>query len=209
MDVEKIHALPGLWSQPWMNIRRQDFLGDPEKTIFESVIEKAGPGYAKPERIFLLTQLGSAALTFNPVSFYYAFDKQGSLIYILSEITNTPWNERHTYLVQKPEEAFEFQKDFHVSPFLGMQYIYRWRFSAPDEHLSIHMENLDAESRKLAFDATLILKRTSWNIFSFFWSLIKSPLPSWRSLFFIYLHALFLLLKGTTFYPHPKKGASL
>ena len=50
---------------------------------------------------------------------------------------------------------FEFQKDFHVSPFLDMDYRYRWTFTNPDDCLVVHMKNLNGEA--VEFDATLSL----------------------------------------------------
>ena len=59
---------------------------------------------------------------------------------IVAEITNTPWKERHAYVL--PVDAAErhgralhwrFAKQFHVSPFMPMQRRYAWRFTAPGE----------------------------------------------------------------------------
>ena len=35
--------------------------------------------------------------------------------------------------------AWAFDKTFHVSPFMGMQRAYDWRFSLPDEQLLVQM----------------------------------------------------------------------
>ncbi len=83
--------------------------------------------------------------------------------YILAEINNTPWNERYCYVldtedspIQKDKWAFEFDKAFHVSPFMPMAQHYRWQFSLHESNLTIHMQlQQDNES---CFDATLQLK---------------------------------------------------
>ena len=50
--------------------------------------------------IRLLTQLRSFGLCFNPVSFYYCFDeRRRACERVLAEVTNTPWGERHAYLL--------------------------------------------------------------------------------------------------------------
>ena len=85
----------------------------------------------------------------NPVSFYYGFDEDGrTLRWILAEITNTPWGERHCYVLPRSHNEgtaaklrFRFGKDFHVSPFLPMDMSYDWRFTLPDSRLLVHMVN--------------------------------------------------------------------
>ncbi|RDF48694.1 DUF1365 family protein, partial [Acinetobacter baumannii] len=48
---------------------------------------------------------------------------------------------------------FNFEKSFHVSPFMPMQLTYRWRFSFSDQQNVIHM--LFFEEQKQVFDATM------------------------------------------------------
>ncbi len=50
--------------------------------------------------IRLLTHLRYFGYCFNPVSFYYCFDARRDRVEtIVAEITNTPWNERHAYVL--------------------------------------------------------------------------------------------------------------
>ena len=68
---------------------------------------------------------------------------------IVAEITNTPWKERHAYVLpvargQRARRAcwqLQFDKEFHVSPFMPMDMRYDWRFTAPGDDLRVHMEN--------------------------------------------------------------------
>jgi DUF1365 family protein len=50
---------------------------------------------------------------FNPVNFYYCYDGKGTLRWVLAEVRNTPWNERHYYAVNGHAQPTE--KAFHVS----------------------------------------------------------------------------------------------
>ena len=80
--------------------------------------------------IRLLTHLRYFGYCMNPVSFYYCFDAAGTALEtIVAEITNTPWRERHQYVLPVAERRralrFEFDKDFHVSPFMPMEMQYR------------------------------------------------------------------------------------
>ena len=65
---------------------------------------------------------------------------------IVAEITNTPWGERHQYVLpvgagSAGVKRFEFAKDFHVSPFMPMEMQYHWRFTEPGDGLVVHMQN--------------------------------------------------------------------
>lgn len=51
----------------------------------------------RPHTICMMTNLRYFGYSINPVTFYYAYDKNEKLIGILAEITNTPWDERFHY----------------------------------------------------------------------------------------------------------------
>ena len=76
-----------------------------------------------------------SATCFNPVSFYYCFDAAGAALEaVVAEVTNTPWGERHAYVLRlrgaRRRGARRVAKAFHVSPFMPMDHDYDWR-SAP------------------------------------------------------------------------------
>ncbi|PLO66653.1 DUF1365 domain-containing protein, partial [Klebsiella michiganensis] len=79
---------------------------------------------ARPDgRVMLLTQLRYLGFHFNPVNFYYCYDGAGTLRWVLAEVRNTPWNERHYYAVDG-QRARPLAKAFHVSPFNPMDMVY-------------------------------------------------------------------------------------
>jgi uncharacterized protein len=165
--------------------------------------------------IFVLTQISSFGIGFNPVSFYFFYSSSGEqLIAILSEITNTPWGERHAYVHDcRPgmtgAKQFQFPKRFHVSPFLGMDYNYAWSFAVdPSKRITIHMSNHDQNESAVAdrkhFDATLTLELQPIHRMKIISTLSQSPLMVLRTLLLIYAHALILFVRRVPFYPHPK-----
>jgi DUF1365 family protein len=196
---------------------REDYLtinGDSYPPLDESVRQLVARETGKRPNgpIRLLTHLRYFGYSFNPVSFYYCFDERDEkLETIVAEITNTPWKERHAYVlpvstsVRQTRHAWQFQfdKQFHVSPFNPMDMRYDWRFSAPEEGLHVHMENW-REGRSV-FDATLNLKREPITSGSMARALMHFPLMTAQVMTLIHWQALKLLIKRAPFYTHPDK----
>jgi len=193
---------------------RGDYHGDPsislDSAVRATVAHHTGSEPTGPIR--LLTHLRYFGRIFNPVSFYYCFDAAGERVEsILAEITNTPWNERHAYVLPVASgqrsgavTRFEFGKTFHVSPFWPMDMRYDWRLSDPRAQLHIHMENWRDETR--AFDATMLLERQPFTGRSLSRALLNHPLMTTKVVSAIYWQALRLWLKGTPFFTHPAKA---
>jgi DUF1365 family protein len=198
-----------LWSArgpalAWFN--RADYLGDPQVPLEEAVRERVWreTGARATGPIRLLTHLRMFGHCFNPVSFYYCYDARGEQVQtVLAEITNTPWNERHTYVLSAGEGRmrFRFGKSFHVSPFMPMALQYDWRFSAPGRRLAVHMENYDAGGK--IFDATLALRRREIGAASLAGALLRFPFMGARVLAAIYWQALRLWLRRVPYHSHP------
>ncbi len=121
----------------------------------------ASPAPVPGAPIRLLTQLRSFGLCFNPVSFYYCFDATGErLEHVLAEVTNTPWGERHAYVLSAGPGSVgaldgHLPKRLHVSPFMAMEQRYRWHVGVPSKQLAVHIEN--QRHGTSAFDVTLLL----------------------------------------------------
>ncbi|HEX4953907.1 MAG TPA: DUF1365 domain-containing protein [Thermoanaerobaculia bacterium] len=89
----------------WLWLRRADYLGDPRQPLIEAVgdaVEVASG--ERPGAVRLLTQLRTAGVGFNPVSFYYCFaptpaGEPERLAAVLFEVTNIPWGERQAHVL--------------------------------------------------------------------------------------------------------------
>ncbi|NJD33077.1 MAG: DUF1365 domain-containing protein [Gammaproteobacteria bacterium] len=190
---------------------RRDHHGDPGERLDESIRALASQrGGGRPEGpIRLLTNPRYFGYGFNPVSFYYCFDASDTRIEaIVAEINNTPWGERHCYVLPSAANAgrpsrlrFRFGKDFHVSPFMPMDLDYDWRFSVPGERLLVHMENWRRGEH--VFDATLSLAREPIGSKSLAGALAAYPFMTAKVAGAIYWQALRLWLKRTPFFTHP------
>ncbi len=192
--------------------RRSDHHGstevDLDTAIRQLVHERIGRTICGPIRI--LTQPAYFGFCFNPVSFYYCYDERDQRVEtIVAEVSNTPWNEQHCYVLPVQGEAgrdgrltFSFDKEFHVSPFLEMGHRYDWRFSAPSKTLAVHTVNYAGPDK--LFDATLALERQPLTAATFRRALLRQPVMTARIVAAIYWQALRLWIKGVPYVPHPR-----
>jgi DUF1365 family protein len=196
-----------------VRFRRRDYLGPASVPLDVAVRDRVRAlSGSRPEGpIRLLTQLRSFGLCFNPVSFYYCFDATGERVEsVVAEVTNTPWGERHSYLLsdRRPGSAVlcgSFGKELHVSPFMGMDHVYEARASEPDTTLSVHIES--HREGATVFDATLSLHRRPFSPAVLARMTARHPLATARVLALIYGHALGLKLAGARVHPHPRPAA--
>jgi DUF1365 family protein len=194
---------PGL-----VRFRRGDYLGDPSVPLAESVraLLQRRTGSAPAGPIRLLTHLRTFGHCFNPVSFYYCFTESEQLEAVVAEVTNTPWGERHAYVLERAGAgrvlSAGHEKLLHVSPFMAMDQSYHWRVAAPGETLSVHIESRELEQR--AFDATLSMRRAPLTRRGLAAITARYPAATVRVLSLIYGHAAALKLRGVQVHPHPQ-----
>ncbi len=220
-EIDQVFAGSWLWSYGHRNLaefRRSDYLGDASISLDEAVRMRVAEAIGRvPEGpIRLLTHLRYFGHSFNPVSFYYCFEADGrTLDVVVAEITNTPWKERHAYVlpVASAEHrggafSWQFAKTFHVSPFIGMDRDYAWRLSTPEQRLLIHMNVLDRKAgAPREFDATLSLERQPVSAVNLARVLLRFPLMTTHIVGAIHWHALRLWLKRNPVHDHPDKAA--
>lgn len=172
-------------------------------------LEEALGAEAPRGRIRLLTQPRCFGLSFNPVSFYYCFDREERLAAIIAEVTNTPWGERYQYVLPAEgagSQHFAVAKSFHVSPFLPRDLEYHLHFSPPGARLGVHMEDHDRDGK--LFDATLGLEHRPLSRASLHQYLRAFPWMTAKTVLGIYWQALRLALKRTPFFPHQAADGS-
>lgn len=219
MDLDE---LPALFSKYWLwstsrpalaRFRREDHLGDKTLDLSSAVrsFVKQESGVQLKGPIRLLTNLRYFGYGFNPVSFYYCFDETGKkLEVIVAEVNNTPWGQQYCYILPETcnkgnatTKRFLLDKRFHVSPFMGMNIDYDWRFRTPAEQLVVHMKNF--QHGEELFGATLTLQQRPINSLNLAGSLIRYPFITLKIISAIHYQAFRLWLKKVPFHEHPDK----
>ncbi len=202
-------------------MRRKDHLGDAHVPLKDAVLQRVSAALAgfKPGPVLLLTHLGQFGFRFNPVSFYFCFAPtdpaseqapraadalSAPLSAIVLEVSNTPWGEQHSYVLDCRNSAgpykFVLPKTFTVSPFLPLDMEYRFRFELGRDQISIHKENWRGSER--VFHAGLQLKRSALTNTALLGALARYPFMTWKVIVTIYYQALRLWLKGVPFLGH-------
>lgn len=168
-----------------------------------------------------------------------ACEEEESIEAIVAEVSNTPWNEMRCYvlhpdscdiqLVKKGRSRkinendevnndwksinYIFEKKFHVSPFMEMNYIYDWTFwQFKIDRIIVNTlmikqhreETKETDLNGKSFSAFFDIRRSSFSPFSLCYQLLKFPVYCFIIQVWIHYEALKLFVKGVEFIPHPE-----
>lgn len=201
--AERVWGLGEKWWH-WARLRREDYLGegDFKQAVQDKVFELTGSRIEG--KVLAVIHLRYLGIYFSPVNFYYLYDLNGEWRYLLAEVSNTPWNERHYYAVSAQpgdkEKNWQHDKAFHVSPFNPIDQQYRWKLKPLAESLMVHLEcHLEGK----VFDATLAMKAQDFSTKRLLFLLVKTPIMAVKVTLGIYWHAFKLWIKGVPVYDHP------
>jgi hypothetical protein len=225
-ELDEVFRGRWLWSTRRVALARfdrSDHLGDPTQPLDQAVralvAERTGRRPDGPIR--LLTHLRYFGYVFNPVSFYYCFDAAGrALETVVAEVDNTPWGERHCYVLRQDRPGAtglraQSVKVMHVSPFHSMDMRYDWQLHTPGEALAVHMAlrpcaaagaDESAPTSAPLFGATLALKRVPITGAALAGTLLRFPWMTAKVIAAIHWEALRLWLKRVPVYDHPEKA---
>ncbi len=214
-EVDEVMRLHPAWSARRaapVHFRRRDFLGDRatplDRAVRELVAERTG---RRPEGpIALLANVRTWGWLFNPISLYFCAGigdppgGHGPIDALVAEVENTPWHDRHAYVVGAPGRH-RFAKELHVSPFLPAHPDYVLRYTAPGRQLTVGLDVLEGDRR--LFAATLLLRRQTLDRAALGRVLWNYPAMTHRITAGIYAQAARLRLKGAPFFSRPAPPA--
>jgi DUF1365 family protein len=206
------HLRPLLSTRPaplWL--RRGDHFPDAPGPLDVAVRDavEVETGYRPGGAIFLLAQPRTWGWCFNPLSTFYCCDVDGAVRAVVLEVTNTPWHERHAYVLDARDglgQGFVMAKALHVSPFMAMATRYRLRLGKPAEHLRMGISVTDDDG--IVFSAGVSLRRCPLTRAELRRSLREHPLLSHRISASIYTEALRLWRNGAPLHGHPQPGTA-
>jgi uncharacterized protein len=176
------------------------------KTYIDNLLLDAGLS-EPPSRVLLLCYPRVLGFVFNPISVYFCYGQNETLIACIYEVRNT-FGQRHTYVAKV--EAGELSdaglrqtrtKLFHVSPFVGMEAAYDFRVLPPGEKVRVRI--LETENGEPLLSATIIGNQKPLNSIGILTECIRAPLMTLKVVAGIHYEALKLWLKGARYHSIP------
>ena len=147
---------------------------------------------------------------FNPVSFWYVHDKQGTLRVLVAEVNNT-FGQRHQYVltaaklgVIQQDSALECRKVFHVSPFCEVEGTYRFTLSRRGTQERMAIDYYDAIDHPVALLKTaIVVQAMPFTTRALLASVLAMPMMTLGVMWRIHLQAFKLWRKGAQYHPVP------
>tara|TARA_A100000171_G_scaffold51421_1_gene65679 strand:+ start:418 stop:1275 length:858 start_codon:yes stop_codon:yes gene_type:complete len=176
---------------------------------FDALLRESGIDDADGE-VWLQTYPRVLGYVFKPVSFWYAYTREGELRAIVAEVNNT-FGERHCYLLAssvKWGREMTADKVFHVSPFCSASGRYRFRFMRTDaasphgERIVARVDHDDVNGQAILQTSVsgqlqMFSRRTLWK------ALLSMPFLTFGIIARIHWQALRLWLKKVPFNRKP------
>lgn len=148
-------------------------------------------------KIMLLTNLNVLGYNFNPVSFYFCFDKSEKPVAAVAEVSNT-FREMKLYFLGGDtfdNNIFRLntKKYFYVSPFIDHDANFDFNLNVPDNKLNIRIDDYKEKTR--FFISTLTGVKKILNNRILFWYSLRFPFLTLRIIALIHWNALLLWIK--------------
>jgi uncharacterized protein len=221
LDID--HIPQSMAKSPWTSYNRfnwasfveADHFGDPQQTLRQRVQQDAlAQGVNLPDGpIFLLTHLRYLGYCFNPISYFFCYDRQARVSAVLAEVNST-FGESRNYWLSAPNQTdsnnalhYRCPKTMHVSPFMGMDLDYEFVLTKPGDRLVAHMNTMEREAgSKPLFDATLVLDWQPWTSGNVSRALLRHPWMTAKVMGAIHWQALRLFLKRVPVFTRPARA---
>ena len=163
------------------------------------------------EKVFILTNLRNFGYVFNPVSFYYCYDKNGVFRVLFSEVNNTFLDQKMYYTLIDDENKEMFssrqRKNYYISPFISHNNDLEWNFNIPKESFKMYINSLreGVATLKTCLDG----ERVEISNRRLFWIQLRYPLMTLRIIVLIHYQALKLFLKKIQYFKKAETDAKI
>ena len=231
-DLPHVVDAQPLWSSrrpALVRFRREDYFDGTSRSLRGAVagLVEARTGHRPSGPILMLTQLRRLGWLFNPLTVYWCLTPPstrrhltrdggpvaepggaGTVAAVVLEVTNTPWGERHHYVVETRgrQEGLRFPKALHVSPFLDEDLTYTLGFSTPDDGLVVRL-GVDRDDERV-LDTELALRRRPLTPAAVLADLARHPMATARVSATIHTQALRLAGQGRAARRPSHRGAA-
>jgi DUF1365 family protein len=182
---------------------RDHAAGKPLETWIREVLSEWNLQEADGE-VVLLALPRVLGFVFNPVSFWFCYNREGDLLAVLAEVSNT-FGGRHGYLLHNADGAplrdgqeLRADKAFHVSPFCQIEGSYRFRFYLQRKSFAVRIDYDDADGELLL--TSIAGRPAAWSTRALLGAFLRMPLLTAGIVFRIHWQALQLWLKGVPFF---------
>ena len=209
-ELDTLHSTMKLFSRNRFNIfsfRDSDHVNFGKTTVKENIIEylRQNGISLNVGKIELVTHLRMFGYIFNPVSFYFCFDKEGNPVCAVPEVGNT-FGEMKPYLLRpedRTEQGFRKMTDkfFYVSPFITLDTIFDFNLHIPGEKLHVAID--DYTGGKKFFLTAVNGDRKPLTDSRLLWYVIRFPFITLQVIGLIHWQAMKLYLKKL---PYLKKS---
>lgn len=156
-------------------------------------------------KIFMLTFPRVLGYVFNPITVYFCYDRAGVLVGVLHQVKNT-FGEMHGYMLSVERVggkiSQECEKDFHVSPFIHMDCVYKFRMDEPDEALNFAIHQFTSDDEKI-LTAVWDGERRDLSSSALLRTLLTHPFLTLKIIVGIHWEALGLVMKGAKYIRKP------
>lgn len=179
--------------------------GSPLRPWIDGVLRDFGIDLAGG-KVMLLCLPRVLGFGFNPLALWYCRHRDGSLRAVLLDVSNT-FGERHGYLLHESGAPMAWpvrqtrRKEFHVSPFVGMEAEYQFRLGEPAGRLEVGIRELQDD--RLVLVAAQVAERRPLKTATLARALLAVPFQTFKVLAMIHWHALKLWLSGVPFHRKP------
>jgi len=211
VDLDRIQEISGSWlfghnRAGLLSLRDGDH-GNRDGTSLRGFVEAAlardGLGRFGSKIVFV-TMPRLLGYAFNPISFYFCHDAEGTLGAVLHQVKNT-FGDQVGYLMPVAGAGVirqRAEKRMHVSPFFDMRGGYRFALTPLEQKFTVSIQyGANAEKR---MTATMVLDRRPWSGAALLRLLTEMPLVPFKVIAAIHWQALKLYLRGAKFHAVPK-----